>query len=429
MGSIGSGDNQDAVIDRIVEFMRQRLKAGLTDRPVTMDEIERQAQEISGDLARTIEEELIDEQNGGHVGAKSLCSCGRLARYKGMRARRIVARGGSHDFLRAYYYCNACRDGHYPLDRRLALGDKECTASVLALGVRFCTYLPFRIAASELEAVCGVRLSVSTMERNCVAVGNRLKSAWDEKERLVWERRMRPSEHRPKQLHISMDGAIIFVGGEWREAKLGVVYERKGESVDRARYYATMKNSSAFGKKMRALAQQGGSDRCARMAVVADGGAWIWQETGKYFPASVQILDYFHVTEHLWAVAHLQFGEGTVRASEWMKTQEDALTDDRVHEVIKSVEDWQPKTLAKRDAKRKLLGYLTTHSDRMTYKTFQADNWHIGSGVMESGCKCVVKSRMGGAGMRWSEQGAEAMLHLCAHWRSYDGGDFRQYAN
>jgi len=31
--------------------------------------------------------------------------------------------------------------------------------------------------------------------------------------------------------------------------------------------------------------------------------------------------------------------------------------------------------------------------------------------------------------MRWSEKGAEAMLHICAHWRSYDGGDFYNYAN
>lgn len=54
-----------------------------------------------------------------------------------------------------------------------------------------------------------------------------------------------------------MDGAIIFLDGEWREAKLGVVYEPQVECVERARYYATLECSAAFGRKMRALAVQG----------------------------------------------------------------------------------------------------------------------------------------------------------------------------
>jgi len=309
------------------------------------------------------------------------------------------------------------------------LGASECTGQVRALAALFCSYLPYRIAAGELEAICGIRLSVSGLERHALEIGNRVRADWQHKERLVWEQKMPPGPHRPEQLHASMDGVIIFVDGEWREAKLGVVYERQGEGAERTRYYATLENSACFGRKMCTQVLLGGADRCAKLGFVADGGVWIWKEVGKYFPTSVQILDYYHFTEHLWEAAHAQFGEGTNRAAkEWMSRQEEALLADRAADVLAQVKRWRPRNVAKRELKRTLTGYLTTHARRMRYETFREDGWHIGSGVMESGCKCVVKARMGGAGMRWSKGGAEAMLHLCAHWRSYDGGDFRQYA-
>jgi len=52
------------------------------------------------------------------------------------------------------------------------------------------------------------------------------------------------------------------------------------------------------------------------------------------------------------------------------------------------------------------------------YASVEAKGYHIGSGVIEAGCKSVVKARMGGAGMRWSTRGAEAMLHLTANWHT-----------
>ena len=64
----------------------------------------------------------------------------------------------------------------------------------------------------------------------------------------------------------------------------------------------------------------------------------------------------------------------------------------------------------------------------MQYQTYAEQGFHLGSGVAEAGCKQVVQARLKGAGMRWSEAGAEAMLHLRAAVCSSDCIDFRAAA-
>jgi hypothetical protein len=43
------------------------------------------------------------------------------------------------------------------------------------------------------------------------------------------------------------------------------------------------------------------------------------------FPKARRILDFFHVAEHLQAVAHARFGEGTAAAQHWMKAKLEQL--------------------------------------------------------------------------------------------------------
>jgi hypothetical protein len=51
----------------------------------------------------------------------------------------------------------------------------------------------------------------------------------------------------------------------------------------------------------------------------------------------------------------------------------------------------------------------------MQYQEFRAADDPVGSGTVESACKVVVQERMKQAGMRWSRDGAQAMLALrCA---------------
>jgi hypothetical protein len=295
--------------------------------------------------------------------------------------------------------------------------------------VRFSSHLPFQSAAAELEAVCGVRVSATAVGTYSKQIGQRIAAGWAKSTKEAFSHRAPSSGLHPKRLYISMDGVMAHVGGKWQEAKLGATYQRnpRGEGVIGTRYYATMDRSQAFGRKLRVMAHQSGSDNCADVAVVGDGAPWIWKETGKHFPQSVQVLDYYHVTEHLWAVAHAWFGEESTASKEWMWVQGDRPLADRLPQVIEAVKQWQPRPKKKKEIQRKLVAYLNEHSHRMAYKTFRDQGYHIGSGIIEAGAKSVVKRRMSGTGMRWGIAGAESMLHLTAHWNTDQSDSFFRF--
>jgi hypothetical protein len=174
---------------------------------------------------------------------------------------------------------------------------------------------------------------------------------------------------------------------------------------------------------MRTLAQEAGVAFCRQVAVVGDGAEWIWHEAAKHFPQAVEILDYYHVTEHLWEVARARFSEEG-EAQAWMGAQQEQLLTDQVVQVIREIERWQPQREEERELQRRIGNYLRHHEHRMSYQTFREAGYHIGSGVAEAACKSVVQARLKGTGMRWGERGAEAMLQLRAAWCGTERTDF-----
>jgi hypothetical protein len=84
--------------------------------------------------------------------------------------------------------------------------------------------------------------------------------------------------------------------------------------------------------------------------------------------------------------------------------------------------DWPArKSAAQREQLETVQGYFAKNLDRMEYPEYQAEGWQIGSGVVESACKTVVGQRLKGAGMRWGEDGAHALCHVRALYRSEKG--------
>jgi len=432
-----TGDPEEHIRRLVQEFekrLRQEIPASGETLPQTLDEIEQVADRLGQEIKEQIQKELLERTGSGYVGKLTACSCRRMARFVATYKKQVLTRCGQATLWRAYYHCGACNKGFCPLDARLGLGGGQCSASVRALVSRFASFLPYRLAAQEMEAICGIAVSASTLRREAQAVGRALEQDWSEREHQVRANRAKVPPHRPASLHLSMDGVLIHVGGEWREVKCAVAYEtgkdEKGyaQGVERARYYATLARSSAFGPRVRTLAFLAGSGRCSRVGVVADGSEWIWQEVGKQFAKSVQILDFYHASEHLWEVARARFGADSEAGKTWMQEQQEQLLSDKVEQVIGAVEAWKPARQEDWDLRGREVGYLGSHAHRMLYGSLRAGGWHIGSGVMEAACKAVVQGRLKGVGMRWSEKGAEAMLHLRSAWCSSEHPDFADVA-
>ena len=414
------------IMARYEAQVRKSLGRGI--RP--LHEIEAEVQRIGDDMTETLTDEIIREAGTGQQGSRLLCACGETAKYKGLHLRHLVTLHGRIPILRAYYHCSWCQAGFCPLDDQLRLGQNGCSRRVQADIARLCSYLPFALATQELEALRGVKLSATTVQNTAKQVGNRLGQEWNARHEQAQAGQSLYSGRPVARLYGSMDGVKAHVGGRWRDIKLGVFYQRNllGRVTDTL-FYGSLQTSSEFGPRLRTLGILCGLETCSDLEIVADGAEWIWNETQTHFPKSVQVLDFYHLSEHLWDVSDARFGKESEAGREWMATQKGRLLRDEARLVTADIIAWEPRSQGKKEIRRKAICYMQTHQDRTAYKTLRDAGYHIGSGVMECGCKRVVKSRLGGAGMRWEEAGALAVLPLSAHWRSVPSGDFLAYTN
>ena len=59
-------------------------------------------------------------------------------------------------------------------------------------------------------------------------------------------------------------------------------------------------------------------------------------------------------------------------------------------------------------------GYFENNAERMRYDAYLSSGYPIATGVIEGACRHVIKDRMEQGGMRWTLEGAQAMLNLRA---------------
>lgn len=150
-------------------------------------------------------------------------------------------------------------------------------------------------------------------------------------------------------------------------------------------------------------------------AVLADGSRGLWSLIALLFAGWTQVLDIIHVLEHLWKAAYAFHAEGSAAAREWVHARLLEILRGNVGRVIGGLR--QSATKRKLHGVRlktveQVIGYLARNRAAMRYDLYLAAGLPIATGVVESACGHLVKNRMEGAGMRWTERGAEAVLLL-----------------
>jgi hypothetical protein len=242
----------------------------------------------------------------------------------------------------------------------------------------------------------------------------------------------------PDTLVLSLDGALERTDEGWKEVKLGAVYDlvtrvRQGapaQFVGATTYTATLASAPDFGRQLLAVAQRRGLSWARQVAVLGDGAKWIWKLAARRVPQAVQIVDWFHAHEHLWALAQLLYGEGTAAAWTWLETLASALwvaqTADDVSLIAQAADEaWATprkdlpegtprRTHARHQEVTKAVAYFTTNATRLRYGAFRAQHLPVGSGVVEGGCQSVLHTRLKRPGACWSAAGAEAMVRARA---------------
>ena len=128
----------------------------------------------------------------------------------------------------------------------------------------------------------------------------------------------------------------------------------------------------------------------------------------------VDILDILHVSGYVWK---------TAKAFHSHKEHQEAFAQDRLLRILRGDARGVILGMRRMATQHGLTGdalkavttachYFQTNLARMRYDEYLRAGYPIASGVIEGACRHVIKDRMEQGGMRWTLEGAKAMLNV-----------------
>jgi hypothetical protein len=145
---------------------------------------------------------------------------------------------------------------------------------------------------------------------------------------------------------------------------------------------------------------------------------------------SYVILDLFPVLEYLWKAAHAFHPAGSQEAEQWVTEHLFGLLHGRVSRVAAGLRQSATK-LKLRGQKRQAVDtaarYFLKNKAFMRYDEYLTQGLPIGSGAAEGACRHLIKDRLERTGMRWTVDGAEAVIQLRATDLSGDWEEYWRY--
>ena len=442
--------------------LRQRFEqilASQDKRAQTIDDIERMALLIREQVGQAALEEMGSESqaepdsvsnsvsnsvsddepaspcHSSEVATKVACShCHRNAWFKGLRERTVQTLAGCLTLRRAYYHCRRCRAGFCPQDALLGIVPRQsCTRTLSQEILALSACLPYEMAMATLGRLSCLRVSGRSAQRLCTGPAAEVVEAYvSEREGamlpLAYGAKEQIPAHLPEPvvLYIQADGIQTpMADGSWREMKVGVVRAELQDGPEQmpARYISHLGEAATFGKHWEALALSCGSLKAQCLSILADGAAWIWNLATTRFPKAVQILDFYHASEYVAAVAKDAFGEQEAAMKDWLSARLSELKRSQWSAFWAAIEALGQPTL---QSLLNLRTYFANHASRMHYAAYLKAGLCIGSGLAESSCKRIVTQRLKGAGMHWSAKGAQVIARLRAFLL---GGEWNEFTN
>jgi hypothetical protein len=371
--------------------------------------------------------------------------CQQDARCKGFRRRAALTLLGAIRLRRHYYHCPRCHQGTCPLDAVLGLREHDLTPAADEVVCLAGVQASFAEAADKiLPKLANLRLSESTAERATEAAGQRLAQAQAAGQTF--------GPHQPWAWHkdaegktvayVSVDATGVGMQGEdgaeaeGRMAYVGMVYnpvpDQREQWADptgkrpawQARYVAQLQPLAALAGPLRRQAGQVGLDSAARWVALSDGGSGLEDFLQDNFGrVDAVILDFWHAAEYLGDLSKALFPGQDEAAAAWRGPWCHRLKHEGGGAVLEALRglDLKGRSRQAQAVRHEVVNYFANQVHRMDYPLYRAKGWQIGSGPVESACKTVVNLRLKGAGMRWGEDGADALCHLRALFRSERG--------
>jgi len=374
----------------------------------SLEEAEQLGREVASIAARAVAQEGIDgsiarTEQSGSIG----CDCGAQARMVNRRGRVLISDCGQLQAKRRYYHCGECSTGWAPWDRLQGLTQRQFTPRLKALVAELAAHMSYSETVYWLRRTLGLEIEESSAEQIVEEVGGRARAYQRERMARALSGEL-DVDIAPKRLYLGVDGAHAHIDGAWHEVK-HVVAQIEGK---RRWYDAAREPAEQFGERVYALAAGLGVEGAGEVVMLGDGAEWIWNLTAMHFPDAVQILDYYHACEYIHEVANAHYGEDSKRGRRWAARHKRRLLGEGPEPLLRALGAMRPNTEEAKEVIQRTRGYVRKHRERMQYPQFRARGLSIGSGPVEAACKVITGQRLKGAGMRWSQSGADHVLAL-----------------
>ena len=421
-------DKAHTIMDQWVNSLAPAL---LDDKPLTMEEIsalfeEKKAELLSAlvtDFIGVHHQEVLEQQFAPCPQCGISCKCRRQA------SRRIESRQGSSRLDRPYFLCHSCKIGFSPLDETLQLSGRQKQYDLQRLALDYIAKMPYTKASELFAKSTGISFSENTLHdflanfTKNLTLEEVLPSAEEIVHRIA---KVKGAAKRRPVLVVATDGAHLPTRplpgrkgkrgpGEYKEAKGFRLYLLgSSNKIVQLVSWHQMQDADECAATLKVVAALIPTEK-VRIALVGDGAPWVWRAMTEAFPEGREVLDYFHCSEHIHALAPAQYADDPVKALQWAEATMTRLYYGEVNQVIGGLKRMQPKKDDVKEQIRKLIGYLKNNAHRIDYEHHRRGGYAIGSGGIESANKFICHVRMKRSGAWWLKEHGNGMLALrCA---------------
>jgi len=448
--TVPQSDSSYETFARPVADWQARLTAGLNQSVQAADQTLGHLEEQILQQTRGLERKLLEEaaQKKADQTPPVCPVCGqKLSRRTREHQRTFHTRFGPVTVKRMRGWCRRCKQWRYPADQAMGLSDTGgASPSVQEMAALTVSKMPVKEASAVIERLTGVKLPPATLDREARRQGQHADKkraqldeqmrtgqgaqqmlpppkepftlvieldAWNIRERDDWGQsaQKRAAGQEPKRWHwtyggtcFRLDQRVESEGGRARILSRGTVMTRGG--VDELR------------QQLFAEAQRHGLAQATKVLVVADGALWIWNIVDDRFSQAQQRLDYYHASQHLWAVAHALHPQDQAAARAWIKPLLKKLKQGRSTSLLNDLHSLAKRLRnKKRQAVESEVSYLENHRQRMDYAAARRAGEPQGSGAIESTCR-QYQCRFKRPGQFWSRVGDEGLMCLETFWRN-----------
>ena len=373
----------------------------------------------------------------------------------------VLTIGGEIELRRRYFWSKS-QGGVFPADASIGIAWTKASPAAREACCTMGVVQDFAQGAEDLYRLTGLRISKERLrqitESEAAEVSARnaagtLPSSWSAKEATV-------APNGPTRVYVGADGVLVRtvtqdekdqrrrdhavrrqqrgqaqVGNtkslpppkpgsddRFKEMKIGLFYD---QSKTRIHAFATHGNHEAFGVLLHKHADILELKRAKEKLSLTDGAPWIRNQILQHLQSlDAMLLDFYHLSEHIWSAARTCLGEGD-ESKAWAQQQLHDLKQVGASAVLAAIEVLQKKLRSadKLEALRLLRNYIVERWEMVEYRQAIAKGWDIGSGPTEAMCKNLTL-RLKRTGMKWDADHAAGLMGLIAlresrQWAAY----------